>query len=87
MCYYSPTDSTYYEIEMTKKDFELIAQALRQGRPIVNDSYSAVGVRNTIATANRAIDGVALNFADSLELHKDFDRAKFLNDCEYVKNR
>jgi hypothetical protein len=60
---------------MTRKDFELIAKAIK----------SAVDYEQTFEDSNtgtRSIAGVAFNLADALADTNDrFDRAKFLKAC------
>jgi hypothetical protein len=68
---------------MTRKDFELIARAVRDARPIAKlESLTSQAARNGVIGANSALDQVARNLADELQsTNPRFDRARFIEAC------
>jgi heterodisulfide reductase subunit A-like polyferredoxin len=69
---------------MTKKDFELIARAIRDARPIRKlDELTSQAARNAVIGANSALDSAAHNLADAIQVsHPRFDKHRFLKACE-----
>jgi len=69
---------------MTRKDFELIARAVRDARPIAKlDSLTSQAARNGVIGANSALDQVARNLADELKAtNPRFDAARFIEACK-----
>jgi hypothetical protein len=68
---------------MTRKDFELIAAAVKDARPLSKYRMDdPVAVRLSILNANTALDNVADFLADRLsQTNPRFDRARFLTAC------
>lgn len=65
---------------MSKKDYELIARALRASRVTIGDVNSETGSRKAIF--NNGIDNAAARLADALGAENaKFDRARFLAAC------
>lgn len=69
---------------MIKKDFELIARAIRDARPITKaDAVDDIRGKFAISGANSALDNVAGFLAEELAArYPRFNRAKFLEACK-----
>lgn len=69
---------------MSRKDFELIARAIRDARPISRvDELTSQAARNGVIGANNALDSAAHNLADAIAAaHPRFDKHRFLKACE-----
>jgi hypothetical protein len=69
---------------MTRKDFELIAAAIRDARPLtpVNECSTETG-RHRLQAAHAALDNAATFLAERLQQQNPrFDRARFVAACE-----
>lgn len=69
---------------MRRKDFELVARAIRDARPITKaSSLSDERGRIAVTAANSALDNAAGFLAEELAArYPRFNRAKFLEACK-----